>query len=249
MVKSSAIPQVPPDDIRVEDPPEIAWIRVSDAINLLWSGNPKLHHIGAIVQSIEKYGFQELPKFDETLYAIKAGNGRIEALSWMEGSGDYDLPRGLASEVETGRWVLPVLIGTDARSKTMALAYAVDSNNIVTAGVYTPAEIARMWDFEAYTQLVEQLARQDTLPVTVTPDDLGVLRSVLDNDPPTLDQLTDEYGDGNDESEFWPYIRIAVTKKTLIRYNELWSLTGQELEQDAMRKILDAVDVGVLQDG
>lgn len=123
-------------ELEFNDTPRFAWIRVRDAINLIWQSNAKLHSAD-MKTSVKKHGFQELPKFDVNLKnvggtrgAIKAGNGRIEAIFEMERSGEYELPRGLAQEKATGFWVLPILVGTDAESEAAAAAYAVDSNNL-----------------------------------------------------------------------------------------------------------------------
>ena len=49
------------------------------------------------MSSIKLRGLQEIPKYDKTLSAIKAGNGRVEALAQMEKNG-YELPKGVAYE-------------------------------------------------------------------------------------------------------------------------------------------------------
>jgi len=165
--------------LEYNDPPRLVWVPVREAVGLLWAGNPKLHSIGDLVQSIERYGLQELPKFDANLEnrgggrgAIVAGNGRVEALAWMEQDG-RDLPRGIAKGPD-GAWALPVLAGVDQPSEEMAAAYAVDSNNLTLAGGgFDAFDMARLWDEEAYVALVESLG--DMRPVTVDGEALDAL--------------------------------------------------------------------------
>jgi len=172
--------QVTEEQMTMKDPPRLVWIPVREAVNLLWNENPKLHDLGAIGQSIGKYGFQELPRFDINLInllggkgAIKAGNGRIEALAQMEKAGE-SLPRGLAHDHE-GRWVMPLLIGTDAETLAQAVAYAVDSNNLtLSGGDFTAFDMKRLWDSDAYLKVLTSLGQDEELPVTVSGDDLDL---------------------------------------------------------------------------
>ena len=60
----------------------IEYIKLDQAA--LWEKNPKKHDIDLIIQSIEKYGFKDPPKFEPSLNnnegGFVEGNGRIEAL-------------------------------------------------------------------------------------------------------------------------------------------------------------------------
>ena len=99
--------------LELNDPPRLAWVRARDAVNLRWRENPKLHNAQEISNSIRRYGFQEPAKFDAKLFrvgqppedgeplgAIKAGNGRVEMVAWLEANWDdvrndeEGLPRG-----------------------------------------------------------------------------------------------------------------------------------------------------------
>lgn len=180
---SSPLPSLSPDTLTLKDAPRLIWIKVSDAVSLLWPDNPKLHDIGAVVQSISRHGFQELPKYDHHL-GIKAGNGRVEALDWMQKDGGYDLPRGLASLPDSGEWAMPLLIGTDAESHDLATAYAIDSNNLtLSGGDLTALDLARVWDREGYIALLKGLAERQQLPVSVDGDTLDFLQFVTDFNP------------------------------------------------------------------
>ncbi len=60
----------------------------------LWDQNPKLHDIGALIQSIQLHGLGDPPKFDAKLDGLVYGNGRTEALERMRQEG-MDPPRGI----------------------------------------------------------------------------------------------------------------------------------------------------------
>lgn len=168
--------------LKLNDPPTLAWILVKDAIKLLWAENPKLHDLGAAIESIKNYGFQELPKFDINLEnisgktgAIKAGNGRIEALYKMELDKRYKLPRGLGT-TEDGTWAMPILIGTDATSIAMAASYALDSNNItMMGGNATIFDMLEMYNENDYYDLIQKLAENNAFPISLNGDSIDLL--------------------------------------------------------------------------
>lgn len=177
---------VPEENLVLHDAPQLVWLRVKDAVGLLWAENPKLHDLGSLAESIKKHGFQELAKLDSNLInvlkkkgAIKAGNGRVEALAWMEKDGNYDLPRGLAKTKSNGDWVMPLLMGTDAKSVDLAKSYAVDSNNLVlSGGDFSAYDQARAWDENGYFPLLKSLADAGALPVSVDGDDVDFMAYV-----------------------------------------------------------------------
>lgn len=185
---------VDPSDLDDGDIPYRVFVRVSDAINLLWCDNPKLHNLGGVIESIQKYGFQELPKFDINLInvlgeqgAIKAGNGRIEALYQMSQDKRYDLPRGLTTIKGSSEWAMPILIGVDAESIQLATAYAVDSNNLtMSGGDFGAAEVSRLWAGDGYTKILESLAEDGEFPVSVDGDDLDYLLRLKNFNPAEL---------------------------------------------------------------
>lgn len=174
-----------------DDTPHLVWIRVRDAAKMLWQGNPKLHDIGGVCQSVAKYGFQELPKFDKNLTsiggeqgAIVAGNGRIEALAVMETDSRYSLPRGLQIDNE-GNWLMPIVYGVDAESEAMAQAYAIDSNNLtMSGGDLTALDMSRAWDQKKYLAVLAEAAKNGQEPITVDKDTLGRLQEILTKEPP-----------------------------------------------------------------
>lgn len=176
-----------------KEQPEIKWVRLSDAINLLWQDNSKLHDLGSLYTAIERYGFQELPKLDKQLKnklgeprAIKSGNGRIEALQLLKKDGK-NVPRGILQDTD-GEWLVPILFGVDGKTEAEAIGYAFDANNLtMTGGDFTAYDIAKLWNGEYIGQL-RQLAEQDALPVSVSAEDLGSLLFVPDFEPVGIDE-------------------------------------------------------------
>ena len=97
----------------------IRYIPLSQAV--LFDGNPKLHDIGGLVESFQRYGFKEAVRWEPTLNGgsggIVAGNGRITALQMMQQQGS-EPPRGI--QQDQGEWLVPVLFGVDAESEAQA---------------------------------------------------------------------------------------------------------------------------------
>lgn len=142
---------------------------------VLWKENPKKHNIGAIMQSIQKYGFKDPPAFDSALEGLIEGNGRAEALLKMELE-KQSCPRGILKHKETGEWLMPVLFGVDSKSKSLAERYAIDHNNLVlSGGDLTANDIARIWDRDLYTKLLTNFSSSGEELVTMDLDDISSL--------------------------------------------------------------------------
>lgn len=205
--------------LEFNDPPRLAWVRVRDAAGLLWRENPKRHDLQKIVESVRKHAFQVPPKFDGKLFragqppddpgplgAIKAGNGRVEALAWLEAHWDEvkeageGIPRGLATVRGTGEWAMPLLVGTDARSGSLAQAFAVDDNNLVlSGGDFDGFDMARLWD-ASYLRLLEGL---DELPVSVDSSVLEALGTMLLDAAPEPPEDFPEYDESVEGDVEW----------------------------------------------
>jgi hypothetical protein len=155
-----------------DDRLELRYVPLDQAT--LWDRNPKKHDIGALVQSIERYGFKDPPKFEPKLKALAEGNGRSEALRILRDNGSPP-PRGIAVS-EDGEWLVPVLFGVDAVSRAEAEAYGVDHNQLTLAGGdFGPADAVRLWDEESFKGILLDLKDLDELPVSWGPDDAGML--------------------------------------------------------------------------
>ena len=154
---------------------EIKYIPLDQAV--LWDENPKQHDIGEIVVSIRRYGFQDPPKVDASLGngegALVYGNGRTHALRMMQKGGEQP-PRGILTD-GAGQWYVPVKFGLDLESAEMAKAFAIDHNNLTLGDAFEVWDVAKIWDEEQYTAMLQELAVDDVFPVTVDGDDLDAL--------------------------------------------------------------------------
>jgi len=79
-----------------------------------------------------------------------------------------------------------------------------------------------------------------------TEDELELqLEPLEDEDPPTLDDLADQYGEGQDR-DFWPILAVKVSPETMALYTSLRDQVPTEDDSAAMAQILGAVDATVL---
>ena len=166
---------------------EMRYIPLDQAV--LWDANPKQHDIGEIVESIRRYGFQDPPKVDASLGesgALVYGNGRTHALLMMQRGGEKP-PRGILTD-DAGQWYVPVKFGLDLASAQMAQAFAIDHNNLTLGDAFEVWDAAKIWDEDAYTAMLQDLAVDDVFAVTVDGDDLdALLREFREEDEPPED--------------------------------------------------------------
>lgn len=143
----------------------------------LWGENPKRHHLGGIIESIETNGFRDPATWDSELGGVIEGNGRVTALRMMEDKA-YLIPRGILKHKIEGYWCMPVLFGVDAKSRSAAESYAIDHNNLtLLGGEFSFYDVVKMWDQDAYAQVLQGLSDEGDMPVTVDYEDLNLLLS------------------------------------------------------------------------
>jgi len=199
-----------------------------DLSGILWSENPKIHDMDAVVASIERYGFVDPPKWDCSLNqgdgGIVFGNGRTEAivqtLLRVQEAG-MSPPRGIPVAKLTGEWCVPVKFGVDSTSEAQARALGIDHNNL-TMAKFTPMEMAGMYRPSDLSALLES-ARAEDQPLTFQ-GNIDELLASLQIDEPLLSpeeeeenaaDLTDRADQGKIESrvkegEIWTCGRHRV---------------------------------------
>lgn len=196
MAKSSTPISDPVESIAVEAALQIKYVPLTEAA--LFDQNVTLHDIGAIAESIKKYGFRNPPIWDKNLNngqgGLVAGNGRLKTLLWMKEQGT-EPPRGIAVDssgdwcidpknINTAPWLIPIVFGCDAESELEARAYAITDNLLtMSGGNLTPLDMSRVFDQDAYLQTLIELNAQDCLPVGVDGDDLELLLKQLNENP------------------------------------------------------------------
>lgn len=152
---------------------------------VLWDDNPKKHDIGALIASIEKYGYVDPAKFDPNLNNGKGGlvygNGRSQCVQMLRDDPEKEIvPRGVCTDSD-GNWYLPVLFGVDAESEAVARALAIDHNNLTMAGGdFDLWEMAKMWEQQDYAALLESLQTQDAVPITMDRDDIAAFLRIIE---------------------------------------------------------------------
>ncbi len=94
--------------------------------------------------------------------------------------------------------------------------------------------------------LQEQLdAGYDLMTLGSDEDELADL--LKKTEVPSLDDLTEEYGDEPDDEDFWPVIRLKVSQETKERLESLMDAAGSGTDDTKLRKILDAVDTAAME--
>lgn len=150
--------------------------RLDWCLSKIFEQNAKKHDLGLIILSIEKHGFRDPVAYDSTLDAIIDGNGRIESLGLMFKADPTRNPDGIGLDKDN-HWLVPVVIGQDAKSIQQAIAYLIDVNNSVLAGgELTALDISRTWERDGYLELL-QMSMPETL--TVDESDYSLIANML----------------------------------------------------------------------
>lgn len=139
--------------------------------------NPKDHDLGAIQQSIGRFGFTSPVLVDERTEKLVAGHGRLEALTQMREQGQEPPER---IEANGSDWLVPVIRGVGFRSDIDAEAYLVADNRLTQLGD---------WSEDVLADVLKDLAENDALEgVGYDADDVESMikeldRGTNDNDP------------------------------------------------------------------
>ncbi|NJL26458.1 MAG: hypothetical protein HC897_00595 [Thermoanaerobaculia bacterium] len=164
---------------------ELRYIPLTQAQK--WDDNPKRHDMGALMQSIERHGFGDPPKFDATLGALVYGNGRTEALERMRKEGKA-LPRGIAA-LESGEWAVPVIFGVDAKSRAAAVAFAIDHNNLtLLGGDLGFTDLLAIWDEAGLQKVLADAPDAGALLASLDAGDVAALLTGPNFEPAGADE-------------------------------------------------------------
>ena len=94
--------------------------------------NPKSHDIGLIVESIERFGFNDAVIVDGRTGLLVGGHGRVEALQWMLQQ-KRAKPPGVQQSVDGG-WLVPVQSGWSSSDDAEAMAFIIALNRAPERG-------------------------------------------------------------------------------------------------------------------
>lgn len=174
---------------------EMRYVNIDEVV--LWARNPKLHDIGAISESIKRYGFRDPSAYDATLGGLVEGNGRAETLKTMRRMGDNP-PKGILTD-DDGNWYMPILFGLDAESQIAAEQYAVDHNNLtLSGGDFTISDFSGFWDKDKYLDLLNSFVIENVDTAALDKSDIGVLINILNKSDEEQEEQAHE---GNDEKQ------------------------------------------------
>lgn len=134
--------------------------------------NPKDHDLGAIINSLRRFGFVAPGVVNETTGRIVAGHGRAEALAEMKATGE--LPPKRIREDKEGQWLIPFVRGIEFENDTEAEAYIVADNRLTELGG---------WDWGMLPAVLTDLRDADLLEV-VGYDEEELEKMVRDLQPP-----------------------------------------------------------------
>jgi hypothetical protein len=172
---------------------EIRFVPLSQIEKLdgiLWSKNSKKHDIDKILESIDRYGWVDPPKWDKNLNSgnggIAFGNGRTEALITgliAARAQGREPPRGIPIDKTTGEWCIPIKFGVDCKSEVEAMALAIDHNNLQMSG-FEASEISRLWESEGYLAVLSEIAEAGVVPVTVDEEAIANMLLAISEDEP-----------------------------------------------------------------
>lgn len=111
--------------------------------------NVKDHDIGAIHESMNRFGFTSPLLMNEATMKLVAGHGRIEALKQKR---QFNEPRPNNIEVdEDNNWTVPVIRGISFKDENEAQAYLLADNRLVELGG---------WNTDALLEELKKLSQE-----------------------------------------------------------------------------------------
>jgi len=126
--------------------------------------NPKDHDIGAIHESMNRFGFTSPLLMNEATGKLVAGHGRVEALRQKKQFGE-EPPKNI--EVNDKDWLVPIIRGVYFDNEEEAQAYLLADNRLTELGG---------WNTTALVEELQKLAESSSLEGTGFDDaDLNAL--------------------------------------------------------------------------
>lgn len=104
-------------------------------------GNPKLHDLEALAESVDAQGWVDPIVIDERTKMMAAGHGRLEELERRQKAKQAP-PEGIS--VRGGKWFVPVLRGVRFKDEDALRKYVIGSNRIVELGGWDNTELTRL---------------------------------------------------------------------------------------------------------
>ena len=171
--------------------------------------NPKRHDIDKLKDSFRRFGFVFPGTRDDRTGRTVAGHGRAEALGEMHDAGE-PAPRGIVVD-DTGRWLVPVIVGwSSANDREAEALLVIDNHHPALAG----------WDDPGLGELLADLNANDPA--------LLLLTGFTDHDITALLAAGDA-GTGGKTSHTDPDAIPDKTTATRTKPGDLWLLGPHRL--------------------
>lgn len=196
-----------------EAPPRIKYRTLFDLEHMRHPANPKDHDIGALIVSIERFGFTLPILLSDPGGHIVAGHGRVQALGAMKRNG-YPVPAGIRLAA-SGEWQAPTItqaFKSDADEK----AYLIADNRLVELGGWNRADlIAALADLAAIpsglngtgydADDLDAMIADEHRPVTLPPADAEGSHDSDHGAGSTSDPREDLEAGGACEGDLWKF--------------------------------------------
>lgn len=126
------------------NPRRIEYLPLSDVRSA--QRNVKEHDLGALQQSISRFGFNDAVIVDDRTGNLVSGHGRVEALRAMHKEAPQRHPAGVQvrGEGEHPEWLIPVQRGWSSKNDSEAEAFLVAANRLVELGGWDDAMLERV---------------------------------------------------------------------------------------------------------
>ena len=101
--------------------------------------NPKDHDVGAIYQSMKRFGFVAFPLINSVTNKLLAGHGRLKTLHMIKSEGEF-VPANIELD-DDGEWLVPCLFSATIEDEAEAQAYLLADNRLVEIGGYNTMDL------------------------------------------------------------------------------------------------------------
>lgn len=195
--------------------------------------NPKLHNLGDIHQSIDRFGFVNRVIINDTTNHIIAGNGRVETLRQKKLNND-PAPNGIL--VKSDDWYVPTDRISVPAEEEDALAIAL--NHIGE----------NEWDSARTAEILSDLAAKGELAGTgYDEEEVDYLLKITTPraiSPVLSDKELENY---REEKTHWRWIRLHVMENTFERWQDLKAkLNNFDNDDEIVEFLLNLVNEDVL---
>lgn len=191
--------------------------------------NPR--NVGMVGHSLQSFGPIRSISIDEN-NVVLAGNATVEAAAavGIEGVRVFDRDTGELGPEPPGGPPYILAVRVTGLTPEQKRQYAIADNRTTDLSE---------WD----TDVLQAFLDEGTdLGQWFFEDELaGVLGSHEWDEPPSLDELAEAYGDP-DDTAFWPEIKVKVPPDTFERWESLMRLAPGENDAERVLAILEAVD-------